>query len=156
MEVESMRVFSGPEELQAAVGEEIGVSEWLEITQERVNLFADATGDHQWIHTDPEAAAEGPFGTTIAHGYLTLSLMVPFMLEVYRVENRKHAVNYGLNKVRFTSPVPVGSRLRGRLSLANAEEVKGGGLQLTWAVTIEREGEDRPACIAENITRVYF
>ncbi|WP_410184831.1 MaoC family dehydratase [Aeromicrobium sp. MLTX1] len=151
-----MRVFSGPEELQAAVGEEIGVSEWLEITQERVNLFADATGDHQWIHTDPEAAAEGPFGTTIAHGYLTLSLMVPFMLEVYRVENRKHAVNYGLNKVRFTSPVPVGSRLRGRLSLANAEEVKGGGLQLTWAVTIEREGEDRPACIAENITRVYF
>lgn len=151
-----MRVFSGAEEILAAVGEEIGVSAWLEITQERVNLFAEATGDHQWIHTDPEAAAEGPFGTTIAHGYLTLSLMVPFMLEVYRIENRKHAVNYGLNKVRFTSPVPVGSRLRGRLTLANAEEVKGGGLQLTWAMTIEREGEERPACIAENITRVYF
>ncbi|MEG9225389.1 MaoC family dehydratase [Aeromicrobium sp. Sec7.5] len=150
-----MRVFAGPEELRAAVGEEIGVSSWLEITQERVNQFADATGDQQWIHTDPERAADGPFGGTIAHGYLTLSLMVPFMLEVYRVENRKHAVNYGLNKVRFTSPVPVGSRLRGRLTLAEASEVAG-GLQILWAITIEREGEERPACVAESITRIYF
>ena len=150
-----MRVFAGPEELLAAVGEEIGVSSWLEITQERVNQFADATGDQQWIHTDPERAANGPFGGTIAHGYLTLSLMVPFMLEVYRVENRRHAVNYGLNKVRFTSPVPVGSRLRGRLTLAEATEVAG-GLQILWAVTIEREGEERPACVAESITRIYF
>ena len=150
-----MRVFSGPDELLAAVGEEIGVSSWLEITQERVNQFAEATGDQQWIHVDPERAADGPFGGTIAHGYLTLSLMVPFMLEVYRVENRKHAVNYGLNKVRFTSPVPVGSRLRGRLTLAEASEVAG-GLQILWAVTIEREGEERPACVAESITRIYF
>ena len=150
-----MRVVSGPGELLAAVGEEIGVSSWLEITQERVNQFAEATGDQQWIHVDPERAADGPFGGTIAHGYLTLSLMVPFMLEVYRVENRKHAVNYGLNKVRFTSPVPVGSRLRGRLTLAEASEVAG-GLQILWAVTIEREGEERPACVAESITRIYF
>ncbi len=150
-----MRVFSGPDELLAAVGEEIGVSSWLEITQERVNQFAEATGDQQWIHVDSERAADGPFGGTIAHGYLTLSLMVPFMLEVYRVENRKHAVNYGLNKVRFTSPVPVGSRLRGRLTLAEASEVAG-GLQILWAVTIEREGEERPACVAESITRIYF
>lgn len=150
-----MRVFSGPDELLAAVGEEIGVSSWLEITQERVNQFAEATGDQQWIHVDPERAADGPFGGTIAHGYLTLSLMVPFMLEVYRVENRKHAVNYGLNKVRFTSPVPVGSRLRGRLTLAEASEVAG-GLQILWTVTIEREGEERPACVAESITRIYF
>ena len=151
-----MRTFVSLEDLKSAVGQELGTSSWVQIDQERINGFAEATGDHQWIHVDAEKAAEGPFGTTIAHGYLTLSLMVPFMLEIYRVENRKHAVNYGLNKVRFTSPVPVGSRLRGRLTLANAEEVKGGGLQLTWAVTIEREGEERPACIAENITRVYF
>lgn len=150
-----MRVFTGPEELLAAVGEEIGVSSWLEITQERVDQFAEATGDQQWIHVDLERAVDGPFGGTIAHGYLTLSLMVPFMLEVYRVENRKHAVNYGLNKVRFTSPVPVGSRLRGRLTLAEASEVAG-GLQILWAVTIEREGEERPACVAESITRIYF
>ncbi len=150
-----MRVFSGPDELLAAVGEEIGVSSWLEITQERVNQFAEATGDQQWIHVDSERAADGPFGGTIAHGYLTLSLMVPFMLEVYRVENRKHAVNYGLNKVRFTSPVPVGSRLRGRLTLGEASEVAG-GLQILWTVTIEREGEERPACVAESITRIYF
>lgn len=150
-----MRVFTGPEDLLAAAGEEIGVSSWLEITQERVDQFAEATGDQQWIHVDPERAADGPFGGTIAHGYLTLSLMVPFMLEVYRVENRKHAVNYGLNKVRFTSPVPVGSRLRGRLALAEVSEVPG-GLQILWAVTIEREGEERPACVAESITRLYF
>lgn len=150
-----MRVFAGPEELRAAVGEEIGVSSWLEITQERIDQFAEATGDQQWIHVDPERAADGPFGGTIAHGYLTLSLMVPFMLEVYRVENRKHAVNYGLNKVRFTSPVPVGSRLRGRLSLTEASEVAG-GLQILWTATIEREDEERPVCVAESITRIYF
>lgn len=150
-----MKVFSGPEELTAAVGQEIGVSSWLEITQERIDRFAEATGDQQWIHVDPERAGAGPFGGTIAHGYLTLSLMVPFMLEVYRVENRRHAVNYGLDKVRFTSPVPVGSRLRGRFVLSSATAVDG-GLHLVWTVTIEREGEDRPACIAESITRVYF
>lgn len=150
-----MRVFAGPEELLEAVGEEIGVSSWLEVTQERVDQFAEATGDNQWIHIDPERAAEGPFGGTIAHGYLTLSLMVPFMLEIYRVENRKHAINYGVNKVRFPAPVPVGSRLRGRLTLAAAEEIQG-GLQLVWGVTIEREGGDRPVCVAESITRVYF
>lgn len=150
-----MRVFAGPEELQEAVGQEIGVSSWLEVTQERVDQFAEATGDNQWIHTDPERAADGPFGGTIAHGYLTLSLMVPFMLEIYHVENRRHAVNYGLNKVRFPAPVPTGSRLRGRLALAAAEPIQG-GLQLVWGVTIEREGGDRPVCAAESITRVYF
>lgn len=150
-----MRVFAGPEELQEAVGQEIGVSSWLEVTQERVDQFAEATGDNQWIHIDPERAADGPFGATIAHGYLTLSLMVPFMLEIYRVENRKHAVNYGVNKVRFPAPVPVGSRLRGRLTLAAAEEIHG-GVQLVWSVVIERDGGDRPVCVAESITRVYF
>jgi acyl dehydratase len=148
-------VFAGPEELQAAVGQEIGVSSWLEVTQERVDQFGEATGDTQWIHTDPERAAEGPFGGTIAHGFLTLSLVVPFMLELYRVEKRKHAVNYGLNKVRFTAPVPVGSRIRGRLTMAGAEPIEG-GVHLVWSVVIEREGEGRPACVAENITRVYF
>lgn len=150
-----MRVFTGPEDLAAAVGEEIGTSTWLTIDQQRIDTFADATGDHQWIHVDPERAAGGPFGTTIAHGYLTLSLVVPFMLEIYRVENRTHAVNYGLNKVRFVAPVPVGSRLRGRLVLADAAPIDR-GMQLTWAVTIECEGVDRPACVAENIARVYF
>lgn len=150
-----MRTFTGPEELLDAVGEEIGVSSWLEISQERVDQFADATGDHQWIHIDSERAADGPFGTTIAHGFLTLSLMVPFMLEIYTVENRKHAVNYGLDKVRFVSPVPTGSRVRGRLTLAEATSVDG-GLQLHWTVTIELEGAERPACVAQNITRVYF
>lgn len=150
-----MRLFAGPEELQEAVGQEIGVSSWLEVTQERVDQFAAATGDNQWIHIDPERAADGPFGATIAHGYLTLSLMVPFMLEIYRVENRKHAVNYGVNKVRFPAPVPVGSRLRGRLTLAAAEEIQG-GVQLVWSVVIERDGGDRPVCVAESITRVYF
>ena len=150
-----MRVFAGRDELLASAGEEIGISSWLEVTQARVDQFAEATGDHQWIHVDAERAASGPFGTTIVHGYLTLSLMVPFMLEIYRVENRKHAVNYGLNKVRFTSPVPVGSRLRGRLTLADASAIDG-GLQLVWLVAIEREGEERPACIAESISRIYF
>ncbi len=150
-----MRVFAGRDELLASAGEEIGISSWLEVTQARVDQFAEATGDHQWIHVDAERAASGPFGTTIVHGYLTLSLMVPFMLEIYRVENRKHAVNYGLNKVRFTSPVPVESRLRGRLTLADASAIDG-GLQLVWLVAIEREGEERPACIAESISRIYF
>ncbi|NQY86087.1 MAG: MaoC family dehydratase, partial [Alcanivorax sp.] len=103
-----MLTINGPEELKSWEGKELGVTEWMTVSQERINQFADATGDHQWIHVDPERAKAGPFGATIAHGYLTLSLMVPFMLEIYRVENRKHAVNYGLNKVRFTSPVPVG------------------------------------------------
>ncbi|WP_338748792.1 MaoC family dehydratase [Janibacter alittae] len=150
-----MRVFAGPEELQEAAGQEIGVSSWLEVTQDRVDQFAEATGDNQWIHVDPERAVDGPFGGTIAHGYLTLSLMVPFMLEIYRVENRKHAVNYGVNKVRFPAPVPVGSRLRGRLALTAADPIQG-GLQLVWKVTIEREGGDRPVCVAESITRIYF
>lgn len=150
-----MRIFAGLDELESAVGEEVGVSSWLEVTQERVDQFGAATGDQQWIHVDPERAADGPFGSTIAHGFLTLSLMVPFMQEIYRVDNRKHAVNYGLDKVRFPAPVPVGSRVRGRLVLAKADRVEG-GVQLHWTVTIEREGAERPCCVAQNITRVYF
>ncbi len=150
-----MRVFSSAEDLRAAVGEEIGVSSWLTITQERIDQFAQATGDQQWIHIDPERAADGPFGTTIAHGFLTLSLMVPFMSELYRVEKRRLAVNYGLNKVRFPAPVPVGSRLRCRLSLASVDDVEG-GVHITFGVVLERDGGDRPVCVAEQVTRVYF
>lgn len=150
-----MRTFNSAEELLAAVGEEIGVSSWIDMTQERVNTFADATDDSQWIHLDPVRAADGPFGGTIAHGFLTLSMIVPIMLEIYQVPTRKMAVNYGLNKVRFPAPVPVGSRIRGRMSLAAGEEVPG-GVQLTWVVTVECEGVDKPVCIAETISRIYF
>ena len=150
-----MRVFSGPEELTAAVGEEIGVSDWLEITQERVDLFAEATGDHQWIHTDPEAAAEGPFGTTIAHGYLTLSLLPSFMFSLVKVEGIAMGVNYGLNKVRFPRPVPVGARVR---AVGELTDVKGtpAGYLSNLKMTIEIEGEDKPAAVADWITRLVF
>jgi acyl dehydratase len=142
-------------ELPSFKGQELGTSDWLEVTQERVNTFADATGDHQWIHVDVERAkAESPFGGPIAHGYLTLSLIVPLVSETYTVSDAKMGVNYGLNKVRFPAPVPVGSKVRARVTLKEVEEVAG-GLQNTFAVTIEREGGDKPVCIAEWVTRVY-
>ncbi|QKW05677.1 MaoC family dehydratase [Streptomyces sp. NA04227] len=149
------RIFTSAEELKAAVGEQLGYSDWLEVDQKRIDLFAEATGDHQWIHVDPEQAAKGPFGTTIAHGYLTLSLLPVLVPQVLRVENVKMGVNYGSNKVRYPAPVPVGSRLRAGVALAEVAEV-GGGVQVTAKVTIEIEGGDKPACVAEPVTRYFF
>lgn len=149
-----MRVFDGIEELLKAVGEELGTSDWLQIDQDQVNLFADATGDHQWIHVDTERAKDGPFGGTIAHGYLTLSLLPVLVQQVYRVDGVKMAINYGLNKVRFPSPVPVGSRVRGTSALSSAQEVQG-GVQAELTTTIEIEGADKPACVAQTLVRFY-
>ncbi len=140
------------DELKAKAGEDLGASEWHEITQERVNLFADATEDHQWIHVDPERAKEGPFGQTVAHGYLTLSLGPKLLREVLAVSDATVVVNYGLNKLRFPAPVPVGSRVRAHVTLAAIEEART-GLQATLAVTFEREGGDRPVCVAEILFR---
>jgi acyl dehydratase len=150
-----MKTFQTLAELATAVGQEVAVSDWLTITQEQVNLFAQATGDHQWIHVDPERAKAGPFGTTIAHGFLTLSLIPKFVESTIEVRETRMGVNYGLNKVRFTSPVPVGSRLRARMKLLAADLIDNGGWQMTWQITIEREGSERPACVAESISRRY-
>ena len=142
-------------EVPALVGTELGSSDWHEVTQEQVNLFADATGDHQWIHVDVERAkAESPFGGPIAHGYLTLSLLIPMWSQVLTVTDTTMAVNYGLNKVRFPAPVPVGAKLRLTATLADVEEITG-GYQLTVAAVIEREGGDKPVCIAESVFRFY-
>jgi acyl dehydratase len=135
------------------VGSELGPTEWVEVTQERIDAFAAATGDHQWIHVDPERAAAGPFGTTIAHGYLTLSLLPSFLEGVLDVTGCGLTVNYGLNRVRFPAPVPVGSRLRARFHVVGAEEVAG-GVQLTVAATVEREDGDKPVCVAEAVYRL--
>lgn len=136
------------------VGTELGLSAWHEITQERVNLFAEATGDHQWIHVNPELARQGPFGGPIAHGYLTLSMLPMLLGDLIRSEGVALAVNYGLNRVRFTSPVPVGARVRAVASLKEFEEVSG-GVQLVLAVRVEIEGQEKPALVAETITRLY-
>ena len=149
-----MRVFNGVDELRAAKGTEIGTSEWFVVGQERIDGFADATEDHQWIHVDAEKAKSGPFGTTIAHGFLTLSLLPKLVQGVYRVEGVKMGVNYGMNKVRFTNPVPVGSRVRAKVELTDVTDVSG-GVQLALGVTVELEGADRPALVAEWLTRQY-
>nr|WSZ95252.1 MaoC family dehydratase [Streptomyces sp. NBC_00857] len=149
------RVFTSADELRAGVGEQLGHSDWLEIDQKRIDLFADATGDHQWIHVDPERAASGPFGTTIAHGYLTLSLLPALVPQILRVENVKMGINYGTNKVRFPSPVPVGSRLRASAVLKDVSDA-GEGVQITMLVTVEREGGGKPACVAESVSRYHF
>ncbi|SOD98326.1 MaoC family dehydratase [Blastococcus haudaquaticus] len=142
-------------DLPTLKGAELGTSEWVEVTQDRVNLFADATGDHQWIHVDVERAkAESPFGGPIGHGYLTLSLLIPMWSEVLTVSDATMAVNYGLNKVRFPAPVPVGSTLRLTATLKDVEEVAG-GLQVTVAAVIEAEGAAKPVCIAEPVFRFY-
>jgi acyl dehydratase len=142
-------------ELNGLIGTELGTSDWYDVTQENVNLFADATGDHQWIHIDVERATkESPFGGPIAHGYLTLSLLVPLFAQVLLVTDTVMGVNYGLNKVRFPSPVPVGARVRLTATLAGVEEITG-GKQLTFACVIEREGGDKPVCIAEPVYRYY-
>jgi acyl dehydratase len=142
-------------ELPALKGQVIGISDWFEVTQDRVNTFADATDDHQWIHVDPErAAAESPFGGPIGHGFLTLSLFVPMWEQVLTVTDMKMGVNYGLNKVRFPAPVPVGSQVRLTATLNDAEEIKG-GLQLVVAGVIERDGGDKPVCVLESLMRFY-
>lgn len=148
-----MKTFNGVEELQESAGTHLGYSDWHTITQEQINTFADATGDHQWIHVDPEKAANGPFGATIAHGYLTMSLISKLAWEVYKVEGIKMGVNYGANKVRFPSPVPVDSRIRAGVELVSVQP-GGGGYQLTTRVTIERDGSEKPACVAEILTVV--
>ena len=150
-----MRVFTGADELRAAAGEQLGVSGWMTIEQQRVNAFADATEDHQWIHIDPERAAAGPFGTTIAHGFLTLSLLPHLIDQTYRVEGTTMVINYGLNKVRFPAPVPVGSSVRAEVALAGATEVSG-GLQLVVRATLQIDGNAKPGCVADWVTRVYF
>jgi acyl dehydratase len=147
-------VFRNPAELKSAVGKHLGYSDWLEITQQRVNQFADATGDHQWIHVDPERAKKGPFGACIAHGYLTLSLVSMFLPQIVEVHGISMGINYGTDKVRFPAPVPVGSRVRGGAELVGVEDVKG-GVQATVRVTVEVEGKDKPACVVDTISRYY-
>ncbi|MFJ4438555.1 MaoC family dehydratase [Streptomyces sp. NPDC088923] len=150
------RVFSSPKELKGAVGDRLGYTDWVEIDQRRIDLFAEATGDHQWIHVDPERAAkESPFGTTIAHGYLTLSLLPLFAPQLMGLTGVRMGVNYGTNKVRFPAPVPVGSRLRATGTVTDVSEVTG-GLQVTIAFTVEREGGEKPVCVAESVSRFYL
>ena len=150
-----MKIFQTLSELAACVGQEVAVSDWITITQQQVNLFAEATGDQQWIHVDVEKAADGPFGGTIAHGFLTLSLLPKFFESSFQIIESRMGVNYGLNKVRFMAPVPVGSRLRARMTLLAAEPIDQGGLQMNWQVTVEREGASKPVCVAESLVRRY-
>src|SRR5690349_7970662 len=147
------RVFASPDELRAAVGEQLGWTDWLQVDQKRVDAFADATGDHQWIHVDPERAAKGPFGKTIAHGFMTLALLPRLQHQMYTVNGIKLAINYGLNKVRFPAPVPVGSRVRAKSSLVDVEDLGNGATQATVSTTVEVEGSDKPACVAESVVR---
>lgn len=149
MEIESV------EKLGAHAGHEVAVSDWLEVTQERINQFAEATGDRQWIHTDPaRAARESPFKETIAHGFLTLSLLSELMMQTVSVGGVRMGLNYGLNRVRFIAPVPAGARIRARFVLAGVEAIND-GVQATWSVTVEREGGDKPCCAAEWLVRYY-
>jgi acyl dehydratase len=150
-----MRIFQSLAELPALVGQEVATSDWITVTQKQVDLFAEATGDHQWIHVDVERAKSGPFGGPIAHGFLTLSLLPTFFATAMEIRNIRMGVNYGLNRVRFTAPVPVGSRLRAAMKLLACEPIDNGGMQMTWQVTVECEGSDKPACIAESLTRRY-
>jgi acyl dehydratase len=149
-----MKTYPQLADLQALVGQPLGTSDWITVDQPRIDAFADATLDHQWIHVDPDRAAQGPFGTTIAHGFLTLSLLPAFFASAFDIGDVRMGVNYGLNRVRFTAPVPVGSRLRASFRLL-AYEPLDGGAQLVTEVTVEREGAERPACVAEAVTRRY-
>ncbi|MDE2617107.1 MAG: MaoC family dehydratase [Burkholderiales bacterium] len=150
-----MKTFQSLKEFPPLVGQEVAVSDWLTITQEQVNQFAQATGDHQWIHVDVEKAGAGPFGGPIAHGFLTLSLLPKFFESTMEIVESRMGVNYGLNRVRFMAPVPVGSRLRARMKLLACEPIDNRGVQMTWEVTIEREGAAKPVCVAESIARRY-
>lgn len=149
-----MKILETLNELPPLVGHEVAVSDWVAVTQEQVNQFAQATHDHQWIHVDVERARSGPFGAPIAHGFLTLSLLPQFLEMCVQIRQVRMSVNYGLNKVRFPAPVPVGSRLRARLKLLACDPVEG-GVQITWGVTVEREGGDKPVCVAESLARCY-
>ena len=142
-------------DLESRVGQEIAVSPWVEMPQERIDLFAKATEDFQWIHVDPEKAKQSPYGSTIAHGFLTLSMLPKLIESTFVFSDRKMGVNYGLNKVRFTAPVPAGASIRGRFTLAKYEKLEG-GVQTTWSVVLEREGGDKPVMVAESISRHYF
>ena len=142
-------------DLESQVGKEVGISPWVEMTQARIDEFAKATEDFQWIHVDPKRAKDSPFGGTIAHGFLTLSMLPKLSESTFEFSDRKMGVNYGLNKVRFTAPVPAGAKIRGRFTLAKYEKLDG-GVQVTWNVTIEREGGEKPVCVAEAIGRHFF
>ncbi|HEY0532917.1 MAG TPA: MaoC family dehydratase [Actinoplanes sp.] len=146
---------NGLDEIKALAGRDLGRSDWLEITQERVNMFADATGDHQWIHVDVERAAAGPFGGPIAHGYLTLSLVIPLFTELLEITGTTMSVNYGLEKVRFPSPVRVGSKIRLAATVAEVTEVAGNGVQMVLDFTVEIDGQPKPACVARPVYRHY-
>ncbi len=148
-------VFKTPAELESRVGEHLGYSDWLEIDQARIDKFADATGDHQWIHVDPVRAKDGPFGACIAHGYLTQSLVNMFLPQIVEVQGISMGVNYGADKLRFPAPVPVGSRVRGGGELIGVERTKDGGYQATIRVTVEIEGGERPGCVIDTISRYY-
>ena len=150
-----MKTFQTLSDLAALVGQDVATSDWLTITQEQVNQFAQATGDHQWIHVDVARATDGPFGAPIAHGFLTLSLLPRFFETSIDIVQSRMGVNYGLNKVRFTAPVPVGSRLRAHMKLLACEPIDNDGMQMTWGVTIEREGVAKPVCVAESLSRRY-
>ena len=150
-----MRIFESLAELAPLVGQDVATSDWITVTQQQVNLFAEATGDHQWIHVDEERAKAGPFGAPIAHGFLTLALVPKFFETSIEIRNTRVSVNYGLNRVRFTAPVPVGSRLRAVMRLIEHRPVENDGVQMTWQVTVEREGSDKPVCIAETLARRY-
>ena len=148
-------IFETPAELAASVGKHLGHSAWMEITQERIQLFADATDDQQWIHVDPGRAAQGPFGAPIAHGYLTLSLVNRFLPEIVEVRGISMGVNYGADRIRFPAPVKVGSRIRGGAELLEVESTRDGGVQAKIRVTVEIEGSERPACVVDTISRYY-
>jgi len=150
-----MRHFETLEELATLAGQHVATSDWIVVPQEAINQFAQATGDHQWIHIDVERAKAGPFGAPIAHGFLTLSLIPQFVASALHIADVRMGVNYGLNRVRFVGPVPAGSRVRAALTLLKAEPIENGGWQLTWEVTTEREGVAKPVCIAESIARLY-
>jgi acyl dehydratase len=151
-----MRIVSSFEEMKTLAGQELGVSKWIEVSQDRIDKFADATGDHQWIHVDVERAkTDMPGGKTIAHGFLTLSLVPEIVHDIYELQGVRHGLNYGSNRIRFTAPVPAGSKVRGRYRVKSVEDVKDDGLRITGETTIEIEGSERPACIAESIAIVY-
>jgi acyl dehydratase len=150
-----MKNFETLQELAALVGQAVSTSDWVVVTQEHINQFAQATGDHQWIHVDVERAKSGPFGAPIAHGFLTLSLIPTFFASAVHIAQVRMGVNYGLNRVRFMGPVPVNSRLRASIKLLKAEPIENEGMQFTWEVTTEREGVAKPVCIAESISRLY-
>jgi acyl dehydratase len=149
-----MLTLNGIDELKSRVGDELGVSDWVDVTQENIDAFAGVTGDDQWIHVDPERAKETPFGGTIAHGYYTLSLAPRFSYELFNLEGVAMGINYGLNKVRFPAPLPVGSKVRMRMTLQDVEDIPGGA-QITMKLTFEREGGDKPVCVAEALSRVF-